>query len=318
MAGAGGAEDVQRGLGRASSIEQVSPDHPDDARAQALAAALLPILHRAREAACAGPSPADGGAPWPVGAIHDAVQQPQGLAAAARRGAQGILPAVIALEELHGAITPWDGLLHRRCAQRLLAAAREEHSPPGAGGAARGSEGAGAPHRAGAPEVSVVRRSGWELIRTRSTVHVLGGTWLVRHELARRLDAVEHAAVAATAAPGGPRREGARRTALQLTLSRQDLRAWAHSSGDGNALHLRSGAAAQAGLAVGSSAVIAHGLLIGALSLALVPRGGAAAPDDVLRFPAPVEVPRTGTAPLRLDPDGSCMNDENKLVLLRD
>lgn len=285
------------------SIERMSPEPPNDARAQALAAVLRPILRRAREPAPqagAAPRPPDGSAVPPSGASGGAGQrlQEQGFAETAGwRGAVGILPAVLTLEELQRVIAPWDGLIHRSCSQQLLAAA-------------------GGRRPSARPTVRTVKRSGWELIRTCSTVHVLGATWVVRHELARRLDAAGRAADTA-AAPEGPGRQETRRGAFELQLRRDDVEAWALRSGDRNALHRCSGAAAQAGLDVGRRSVVAHGLLLGALSLALVPGDGGPAHHLRFRFTAPLEVPPGEGAPLLVDLGGSCADQKNLLVLTR-
>lgn len=327
------------------SIERMSPEPPNDARAQALAAVLRPILRRAREPAPqagAAPRPPDGSAVPPSGASGGAGQrlQEQGFAETAGwRGAVGILPAVLTLEELQRVIAPWDGLIHRSCSQQLLAAAGGRRPPPMGRASWEGArlmapDGTGtigvlpkasalsevpAPgdrHPSARPTVRTVKRSGWELIRTCSTVHVLGATWVVRHELARRLDAAGRAADTA-AAPEGPGRQEPRRGAFELRLRRDDVEAWALRSGDRNALHRCSGAAAQAGLDVGRRSVVAHGLLLGALSLALVPGDGGPAHHLRFRFTAPLEVPPGEGAPLLVDLGGSCADQKNWLVLAR-
>jgi len=53
-------------------------------------------------------------------------------------------------------------------------------------------------------------------------------------------------------------------------LTDADIASGADVSGDRNPIHLLPGRAAEAGLSAGSNEVVAHGLLLGAISLALV------------------------------------------------
>ena len=317
-----------------SSIGRVRASHPDGGTHR-LAAVLLPPL----EAAMAE-------------AGRDGAAAHRGAGRASRLGALAILPAVLALRDLQGAVSaPWDGTLHRRCSLRLLNRPRPQCR-------ARGRDlnndvaQEGDPGR---PVLTAVRRAGWELMRAESVVTVRGRSWLVRNELARRLTHAQHAGAqhsgnqrsgavgaarepgscrggpAATAAAGvRPGRPEAGGTPVPVRLGMEDLQAWASASGDHNALHLRAGEAARAGLDVGPQEVIAHGLLLGALSLALEPpdtsgagrepapaigpggpagrtaeavevKGAVRADDDAgaiapaweydLRFPAPLAVP---------------------------
>ncbi|EGF57820.1 MaoC-like protein [Actinomyces sp. oral taxon 170 str. F0386] len=53
-------------------------------------------------------------------------------------------------------------------------------------------------------------------------------------------------------------------------LAYRDIRSWAEATGDRNPIHLLPGGAVEAGLRTGPDDVVAHGLLIAALSLAVV------------------------------------------------
>ena len=77
----------------------------------------------------------------------------------------------------------------------------------------------------------------------------------------------------------------------RLRIDAADLSAWARAGADPNIIHLRPGAARAAGLAVGGDEAVAHGLLLAALSLAVVPPR---ARGVDLRFTAPVAVPLAG------------------------
>ena len=72
-------------------------------------------------------------------------------------------------------------------------------------------------------------------------------------------------------------------------MSALDIAAWSRVGGDCNRLHLIPGAARTAGLRAGRDDVIAHGLLLAAVSLALIPAEGAAV-DLRMRAPLPVPV----------------------------
>ena len=179
----------------------------------------------------------------------------------ALRGAAGILPAVQAMHQVQGWVrdhrgdAAWEGLVHRRC--------RMSASPAGAE-AATG--------RAVPDGVSIrqVERAGWELVQATVKVLVMGRHWCVTHELARRTRPSQQGAVdhGKLTVPGAgfdtPPDSGFYR------LTDADIASWADVSGDRNPIHLLPGRAAEAGLSAGSNEVVAHGLLLGAISLALV------------------------------------------------
>lgn len=213
---------------------------------------------------------------------------PGGASAAARRGSRAILPAVVSLRELQR--TPqlghWHGLLHRRC--RL------------------------APARAGfdEPRAEADERAGWRLVRARVRVGAddAGSAWPrgadVVHDLTRRLGEAHRADAHASARPATPRppaagsltrgsaqgrpRARSTRTGRTVLVRARDIAAWADAGGDSNRVHLVPGAARDAGLRAGPDDVVAHGLLLAAVSLALVPPTGDAID---LRMPAPLLVP---------------------------
>ena len=179
----------------------------------------------------------------------------------ARRGATAILPAVHALHRIQSRLrdcrgeAAWEGLVHRRC--------RMSASPTG-GGVAPG------PAAADGVSIRQVERAGWELIQATVEAPAEGQYWRVTHELARRTspsgaDAVENGTLTAPGAgfdtPSG---------CVFYRLTDSDVVSWAQASGDRNPIHLLPGRAAEAGLSVGSGEVVAHGLLLGAISLALV------------------------------------------------
>ena len=222
-------------------------------------------------------------------------------AAAARLGSDAILPAVIALRALQRSPRARGRhcLLHRRC--RILPA-------DGANGAA-GPEGA-----TGLPAVDVTERAGWQLVRARAVVGPSrsGGRWpdgaVVVHELARRLDdapadaAPPRAPARSRSAGRAPDRDtGARPPGAgrAVRIDALDVAEWAEAGGDRNRVHTVPGAAREAGLRVGADDVVAHGLLLAAVSLALVP-----AEENAVeaRMPAPLPVPAAGAAPTR-EPD---------------
>ena len=195
-------------------------------------------------------------------------------------GAATVLPAVLALQQIqervraHGGADSWNGLLHRRC---LMISSG---SGAGAPGTFQSSPG---------PSVQRVARAGRELIRAVAEVRVGGRRWRVVHELARRTSVDRPA----TAVQGKLTELGAGFDPLAdgvfYRLGSDDVAAWAEATGDRNAIHLLPGRAAKAGLQVGPDDVVAHGLLVGALSLAVC------APSSrrrtVLRFIGPVDVP---------------------------
>ena len=179
----------------------------------------------------------------------------------ARRGATAILPAVQAMHQVQGWVrdcrgeAAWEGLVHRRCRMSVRPTGDE---------VALGTD---------APDgVSIrqVERAGWGLIQATVELTVTGQPWLVVHELARRTlppgrDAIEKRKLTAPESgfdtPSG---------SVFYRLADTDVAAWAQASGDRNPIHLLPGRAAEAGLSVGSGEVVAHGLLLGAISLALV------------------------------------------------
>ena len=206
----------------------------------------------------------------------------------ARSGVEAILPAVLGLVRARPSLPAGDrdGPVHRRC--------RIRRRPDGA-----------AP-----PAPRSTARAGWEL--TVVVVHV--DRWEGTHWLAHRLERAGGAelvggtgAGAERAGAGGDLRARAGKNgfrapgagasadadaAARLRIDAADLSAWARASADPGAIHLRPGAARAAGLAVGGDEVVAHGLLLAALSLAVVPPERTRGVD--LRFTAPVAVPLAG------------------------
>ena len=179
----------------------------------------------------------------------------------ALRGATAILPAVQAMHQIQEWVrdcrgdVAWEGLVHRRCRMSVR---------PAGDGVALGTD---------APDgVSIrqVERAGWELIQATVELTVTGQHWRVIHELARRTRPSQQGAVdhGKLTAPGTgfdtPPDSGFYR------LTDADIASWADASGDRNPIHLLPGRAAEAGLSAGSNEVVAHGLLLGAISLALV------------------------------------------------
>ena len=243
-------------------------------------------------------------------------------AAAARLGVQTILPAVITLRALREApaLGPWHGLLHRRC--RICPAGDGAESPVSETASetvidtrtragwrlvrARTAVGAG---RAGErwPDGAVV-------------VHDLARRLDDGDSASPRapgpLPAVQNApdspdspgSTGAPELPGHPVRpapadararvpgeptgsRGAKgfSNGRAVLVSALDIAAWSRVGGDCNRLHLIPGAARTAGLRAGRDDVIAHGLLLAAVSLALIPAEGAAV-DLRMRAPLPVPV----------------------------
>lgn len=215
----------------------------------------------------------------------------------ARSGVEAVLPAVLGLVRARSSLPAGDrdGLVHRRC--------RIRRRPDGA--------------VPSAPRCAV--RASWEL--TAVVVHV--GRWEVTHWLARHLERTGGGGAEGVGADGGPRarveNDGARLepsagrscggaragkdglrapdagatadAVARLRIDAADLSAWARAGADPNIIHLRPGAARAAGLAVGGDEAVAHGLLLAALSLAVVPLR---ARGVDLRFTAPVAVPLAG------------------------
>ena len=190
-------------------------------------------------------------------------------------------------------------------------------------------------------------RAGWELLRLRSRVEATwlpgaavlpeagarGGerkgaacraAYLVTDDLARRLGPIS----ASNCADLGVQLCRSRRPrvpisasncadlAREVSLTRQDVVRWAQASGDRNALHLVPGAAGRAGLAGGPGDVVAHGLMLAALSTALVPPDGA---EDALevRMPAPAVLSATGSVLLAVSPSTGDVVCGGRTVLRR-
>ena len=178
----------------------------------------------------------------------------------ALRGATAILPAVQAMQQVQGWLrdhreeTAWEGLVHRRCRMIMSPAGDGVDAGPGP------SDGV---------TIRQAERAEWERIQATVEVPVAGQRWRVTHELARRM---------------GPRRRSADENgkltvsgtgfdtpsdARFYRLAAADVASWAEVSGDRNPVHLLPGRAAEAGLTTGSGEVAAHGLLLGAISLAV-------------------------------------------------
>ena len=230
----------------------------------------------------------------------------------ARRGATAILPAVQALHRIQGWVrdcwgeAAWEGLVHRRCRMSVR---------PAGDGVALGTD---------APDgVSIrqVERAGWELIQATVELTVTGQHWRVIHELARRTlppgrDAVEKRKLTAPETgfdtPSG---------SVFYRLADTDVAAWAQASGDRNPIHLLPGRAAEAGLSAGSGEVVAHGLLLGAISLALVQSSPLRQIGLVFIDSADVPVSQCGTgkpwATLTVDPASGDIIQGRRPVLRR-
>ncbi|WP_243858828.1 MaoC/PaaZ C-terminal domain-containing protein [Actinomyces sp. ZJ308] len=234
----------------------------------------------------------------------------------ARRGAAAVLPAVLAMQQVQervrsrGTAAAWDGLLHRRCLMEPIPSRVDGAEPSsGAGGCTDG------------PVLHRNSRAGWELLRATSEVETGGQCWRVTHELARRAPAPQ-----VTAARAGKLTESGAGfdpppSARFYRLTRGDIATWAEATGDGNPIHLLAGRAAEVGLRAGPDDVVAHGLLLGALSLAL----DQSSPDRriSLKFIGSADVPaspRGGAAPwatLAADPDGVVVSKGRRIVLRR-
>lgn len=179
----------------------------------------------------------------------------------ARRGATAILPAVHALHRIQSRLrdcrgeAAWEGLVHRRC--------RMNASPTG-GGAAPG------PAAADGVSIRQVERAGWELIQATAEVAVAGWCWTVTHELARRTLPPRQNTVDKRKLTAPEARFDTPSDSVFYRLTDTDVDSWAQASEDRNPIHLLPGRAAAAGLSAGSHEVVAHGLLLGAISLALV------------------------------------------------
>ena len=230
----------------------------------------------------------------------------------ARRGATAILPAVQAMHQVQDWVrdcrgeAAWDGLVHRRC--------RMNASPTG-GGVAPG------PAAADGVSIRQVERAGWELIQATVEAPAEGQYWRVTHELARR-----------TSPPGPGAVENGKLTApgtgfdtpsgcVFYRLTDSDVGSWAQASGDRNPIHLLPGRAAAAGLSAGSHEVVAHGLLLGAISLALVQSSPLRRIGLVFIDSADVPVSQCGTgkpwATLTVDPASGDIIQGRRPVLRR-
>ena len=166
-----------------------------------------------------------------------------------------------------------------------------------------------------------VERAGWELIQATVELTVTGQPWLVVHELARR-----------TLPPGRDAAEKRKLTAPETgfdtpsgsvfyRLADTDVAAWAQAGGDRNPIHLLPGRATEAGLSAGSGEVVAHGLLLGAISLALVQSSPLRRIGLVFIDSADVPVSQCGTgkpwATLTVDPASGDIIQGRRPVLRR-
>ena len=230
----------------------------------------------------------------------------------ARRGATAILPAVQALHRIQSRLrdcrgeAAWEGLVHRRC--RMSAR-------PEADAAALGVD------AADGVSIRQVERAGWELIQATVEAPLEGRYWRVTHDLARRTsppgsDAVENGALPA---PGAGFDTPSDSVFYRLTDS--DVVSWAQASEDRNPIHLLPGRAAAAGLSAGSHEVVAHGLLLGAISLALVQSSPLRQIGLVFIDSADVPVSQCGTgkpwATLTVDPASGDIIQGRRPVLRR-
>ena len=230
----------------------------------------------------------------------------------ALRGATAILPAVQAMHQIQEWVrdcrgdVAWEGLVHRRC--------RMSPSPAGAEAIAESA----------APDgvtIRQVERAGWELVQATVKVLVMGRRWCVTHELARRTRPSQQGAVdhGKLTAPGAgfdtPPDSGFYR------LTDADIASWADVSGDRNPIHLLPGRAAEAGLSAGSNEVVAHGLLLGAISLAIVQSSSLRQTSLVFIGSADVPAPECGAeeswAMLAVDPVGGDITQGRRPVLRR-
>ena len=230
----------------------------------------------------------------------------------AGRGATAILPAVQAMHRVqrwmqdHRRGAVWEGLVHRRC--------RMSASPTGA----EAVPGTVAPDGV---SIRQVERAGWELIQATVELTVTGQHLRVTHELARRTlpprqGTVENrkltAPVTGFDTPSG---------SVFYRLTSVDVASWAEAGGDRNPIHLLPGRAAEAGLSAGSGEVVAHGLLLGAISLALVQSSPLRQIGLVFIDSADVPVSQCGTgkpcATLTVDPASGDIIQGRRPVLRR-
>lgn len=230
----------------------------------------------------------------------------------ARRGATAILPAVQAMHQVQDWVrdcrgeAAWDGLVHRRC--------RMNASPTG-GGVAPG------PAAADGVSIRQVERAGWELLQATAEVAVAGWCWTVTHELARRTLPPRQNTVDKRKLTAPEARFDTPSDSVFYRLTDTDVDSWAQASGDWNPIHLLPGRAAAAGLSAGSHEVVAHGLLLGAISLALVQSSPLRRIGLVFIDSADVPVSQCGTgkpwATLTVDPASGDIIQGRRPVLRR-
>ncbi|MDO4242193.1 MAG: MaoC/PaaZ C-terminal domain-containing protein [Actinomyces sp.] len=273
-----------------------------------------------------------------LAAVLAAVMEDSGArgGAAARRGAGLIAPAVHSLGIIAAdrAVTSWDGVVHRRCrleaAHAVPLAGAKDGADARAGDRALSSQ----PVATDRPTVHVSRgaRGGWELLRVRLELGApeAGAAWpggaLVTHDFAQRLPASARAEGAASAprraeqqvAPPGTRTARSPSDEIPgdrpaLVVAYQRVLDWADASGDHNEVHTSAGAARRAGLNAGADEVVAHGLLLGALSAGLVPPRRTLA----LTFLAPATVPVAGSARLEVDRASGDLSADGVLLVSR-
>ncbi|MDO4899337.1 MaoC/PaaZ C-terminal domain-containing protein [Actinomyces sp.] len=220
--------------------------------------------------------------------------------------AQTILPAVVALERVTDAMVRGEtlepigstGLIHRRCRIAPIDLDTSTDAPVVSG------------MSEGNADLTRTIRGGWELTCATVLVHDAGAAWptgvRVIHDVARRTEAQTSSPV-----DRNPRTAAVAPTVFTLTAG--DVRAWAHATGDHNPIHRRPGAARGSGLSVGEEDIVAHGLLLGALSLALLPAVGGVD----LRFTGAVPLRPGGAAVLRALADGGLSRAGRTVVVRR-
>ena len=230
----------------------------------------------------------------------------------ARRGATAILPAVQAMHQVQGWVRDcrgeafWEGLVHRRCRMSVR---------PVGGGAALGTD---MPDGA---SIRQVERAGWELIQATVELTVTGQHWRVIHELARRTLPPRQDDVGKGKLTALEARFDTPSDSVFYRLTDTDVDSWAQASEDRNPIHLLPGRATEAGLSAGSGEVVAHGLLLGAISLALVQSSPLRQTDLV--FIGSADVPESGSgagepwATLAVDPASGDIAQGRRPVLRR-
>ena len=230
----------------------------------------------------------------------------------ARRGATAILPAVQAMHQVQDWVldcrgaAAWEGLVHRRC--RMSARPEADAAALGVDAADGGS-------------IRQVERAGWELLQATAEVAVAGWCWTVTHELARRTLPPRQNTVDKRKLTALEARFDTPSDSVFYRLTDTDVDSWAQASGDRNPIHLLPGRAAAAGLSVGSHEVVAHGLLLGAISLALVQSSPLRQIGLVFIDSADVPVSQCGTgkpwATLTVDPASGDIIQGRRPVLRR-